>query len=147
MGQVIVDNLDGELSVDDFLKDNLCHFHAAMIELGLGDPENFNLEYLQHLVELGALLCPVLYDGKNVGALMLSSSCDLWDCNKGVINVAAYIKPEYRGQNVLLKALNYIKCRIHEEVLEQYHFVFRFNVHHTKKPLGRVVDQVCELDF
>lgn len=147
MGQVIVDNLDGHLSVDEVLKDNLCHFHDAMIELDLGDPKNFNIECLRHFVEQGAILCPVLYDGKNVGGLMLSSSADLWDCNKGIIHVTAYIKPEYRGKNVLLKALNYIKRSIYDEVLERYHFVFRFNVHHSKKPLGRVVDQVCEIDF
>lgn len=147
MGQVIVDNLDGHLSVDDFLKDNLCYFHAVMTELNLGDTKNFNVDYLHRLVELGTLLCPVLYDGENVGALMLSSSYDLWDRNKGVINVAAYIKPEYRGKNVLLKALNYIKRRMNDEVLKRYHFVFHFNVHHTKKPLGKVIDQVCEIDF
>ena len=147
MGQVVVDNLDGHLSVDDFLKDNLCHFHDAMIELDLGDPKKFNITCLRHMVEQGAVLCPVLYDGENVGALMLSSSYDLWDCGKGIINVAAYIKPEYRGKNVLLKALNYIKRRMNDEVLKRYHFVFHFNVHHTKKPLGKVIDQVCEIDF
>lgn len=147
MGQVVVDNLDGHLSVDEILKANLCHFHDAMIELGLGDPKKFNISCLRHMVEQGALLCPVLYDGKNVGGLILSSSSDLWNCNKGIVHVTAYIKPEYRGKNVLLKALNYIKRRMNDEVLKQYHFVFRFNVHHTKKPLGKVIDQICEIDF
>lgn len=145
MAKVVVDNLSGNLSFEEVLNNNLCHFQDAMVELGLGDPENFNVDYLQQLVESGALLCPILYDGKNIGGLMISSDRDLWDRNKGVINIAAYIKPEYRGKNVLLKALNYIKRRMYK--LEQYHFVFRFNVHHTKQPLGRVVDYVCELDF
>ena len=147
MGQVVVDNLDGHLTVNEVLKDNLCHFRDAMIELGLGDPKEFNISCLRHMVEQGALLCPVLYDGKNVGGLILSSSSDLWDRNKGIVHVTAYIKPEYRGKNVLLKALNYIKRCMNDEVLKQYHFVFRFNVHHTKKPLGKVIDQVCEIDF
>lgn len=147
MGQVIVDNLDGRLSVNEILKDNLCHFRDAMIELDLGDPKKFNISCLRHMVEQGALLCPVLYDGENVGGLILSSSSDLWDCDKGIVYVTAYIKPEYRGKNVLLKALNYIKRSINSEVLKRYHFVFRFSVHHTKKPLGKVIDQVCEIDF
>lgn len=147
MGQVIVDNLDGHLSVDEFIKDNLCHFHAAMIELGLGDPKDFNKNYLHTLVERGMLLCPILYEGKNVGALMANSNEDLWDRHKVILNISAYVIPEYRGKNVLLKALNYIKRRINDEVLKRYHFVFHFNVHHTKKPLGKVIDQVCEIDF
>lgn len=148
MGKVVLDNLDHQFEFDYIIDNYFKYAIATMEELGLGHASSFNFDSLKRMYSMGANICPINYDGLNVGLLMWTVTPDLWNKNKVAFNVSAYVEPQYRGKNVLFGALNCIKRYVYSfEGANDFEFVFRFNVADGQKPIGRVVDHICEIEF